>query len=210
MLAFAPMAIGRRGRAALGLSVHTGWAALVAIAAESPTSVRVLDRRRLEMMPGKDPASPRFVYHAARELRRDVAERLIRESAELSTARAKAAIAAAVEALASGEHEVVASGLLVGTALPTTSLDAILANHSLVHSAEGELFRGAVRGACAALGIPVTEVRSKDLQARAARALGIPIPKISQQLAGIGKAAGRPWAKDQKDSCLAAWIALLA
>jgi hypothetical protein len=204
------MAVGRRrGRAALGFSVHTGWAAVVAVSAETPASVVVLDRRRVEMMPGKDPGSPRFVYHAARELRRDAAERLIRESTELSVAKAEAALQAAVEELASRDLVVVASGLLAGNAPSATSLEAILASHALVHAAEGELFRGAIRGACAALGIPVTEVRAKELGPRAARALGIPPAKVAQELAAIGRAAGRPWAKDQKDSCLAACVALL-
>jgi hypothetical protein len=183
---------------------------MVAISADAPTSVAVLDRRRVEMMPGKDPESPRFVYHAARTLRLDAAERLVRESRELSLGRAKAALQAAVDELASREYEVAASGILVGNAPPTTSLEAILASHSLVHAAEGALFRAAVRAACEALGIAVSEVRAKDLQSRAAATLGIPAGKLSQQLAAIGKAAGRPWAKDQKDSCLAAWIALLA
>lgn len=204
------MAVGRGRRAAFGFSVHTGWAAVVAVSAESPTSVVVLDRRRVEMMPGTDPESPRFVYHAARALRLDAGERLVRKSADLSLARAKASLHGAVEELASREYDVIASGIVAGSAPPATSLEAILASHSLVHAAEGALFRAAVRGACEALDLPVTEVRAKDLPSRAAAALGVSAAKVSERLAAIGKAAGRPWAKDQKDSCLAAWIALLA
>jgi hypothetical protein len=183
---------------------------MVAVAAEARAPLAILDRRRVEMMPGKDPESPRFVYHAAQKLPRDAAERLVRESAELSLTRAKAALQAAVEELASREYEVIASGIVAGNPPPTTSLESILASHALVHAAEGELFRSAIRRASEALDIPVTDVRARELGSRAARALGIPPAGVAQQVAAIGRAAGRPWAKDQKDSCLAAWIALRA
>jgi hypothetical protein len=115
---------------------------------------------------------------------------------------------AAVEALASRGREVVAAGIVVGNRPPAASLDAILRSHSLIHAAEGELFRGAIRGASEALGIRVTEVRAGDLHPRAAEALGISAGRVPEHLSRIGRAAGRPWAKDQKDSCLAALIAL--
>lgn len=200
----------KRGRAALGFSVHTGWSVMVAVSSEPATSVAVLDRRRLVMIPGSDPESPPFVYHAARRLKLDAAERFIRDSAELSSTEARAALRAAVEHLASREHEVVASGIVVGGRPPAASLDAILRSHPLIHAAEGELFRGAIRGASEALGIPVTELRAGDLQSRAATALGIPAGSVARRLSEIGRAAGRPWAKDHKDACLAALIALAA
>lgn len=200
-----------RGRAGLGFSVHTGWSVMVAVSSEpTTTSVVVLDRRRLVMIPGSDPESPPFVYHAARRLKLDAAERFIRDCAESSSTEAKAALRAAVEDLASREHEVVASGIIVGGRPPAASLDAVLRSHPLIHAAEGELFRGAIRGASEALGIPVTEVRAGDLHSRAATALGIPAGRVARRLSEIGRAAGRPWTKDHKDACLAALIALAA
>jgi hypothetical protein len=205
------MAVARKhGRAALGFSVHTGWAAMVAVSSGPTTSVEILDRRRLEMIPGSDPERPRFVYHAARKLGLNEAERLIRESAELSLAKAKVSLRAVVEELGTRDYEVVASSILVGDRPHTASLDAILKSHSLIHGAEGNLFRGAIRDASESLEIPVTEVRAKDLHSRAATTLGIPAGNMAQHLAGIGRVVGRPWAKDHKESCLAALIALLA
>jgi hypothetical protein len=199
----------KRGRAALGFSVHTGWAAMVAVSGPA-TSAAVLDRRRLVMIPGSDPESPRFVYHAARELQLEPAERLIRESAELSHGRAKAALQAVVEELGTREYQTVAVGIIVGNRPLSAALDAILKSHSLVHAAEGELFREAIRSASRTVGIPIAEVRAKDLHARAATALGVSDGRVAQVLARIGRAAGKPWAKDQKDACLAALSALSA
>jgi hypothetical protein len=205
------MGPGRKGRrTALGFAVHTGWAAMVAVAPGPKSSVEVLDRRRLEMLAGSDPETPRFVYHAARELRLDAAERLIREFADLSLARAKTALRAAVEELVAKGYEVVASSIIVGGRPLPPSVDTILKSHTMIHAAEGELFRGAIRGASESLEIPVTEVRARDLPSRAAATLRIAVEDVEKHLNGIGRAAGRPWAKDHKDACLAATIALLA
>lgn len=193
---------------ALGFSVHTGWAAMTAVCGTA-TSPVVLDRCRLEMIQG-DPGHPRFVYHAARGLEPEAAERFIRTCAELSRAKAHAALEGAVERLRAQGYEVVASSILTSDRPLTALLESILKSHSLVHSAEGELFRESIRSASGAMGIPAIDVRFGDLDGRAARALGIDAGRLEQHLAGIGRAAGRPWARDQKQSYLAAVVALLA
>ena len=205
----AAMAVGRRpSRAALGFAVHTGWAAMVAVSSGSTSSVEVLDRRRLEMIAGRDPEIPRFAYHAAKDLPLDAAERLIRGITQRSLASAKTALKAAVEELETRDYRVVASCLIVGGRPLPASLASILQSHALIHTAEGELFRGALRGASESLEIPVTEVRAKELRSRAAGALRISTGHMEQHLEEIGRVAGRPWAKDQKEACLAAAIAL--
>jgi hypothetical protein len=202
------MAAGRRrGRAALGFSVHTGWAAVVAVSGPA-SAAAVLDRRRLEMMPGNEPDSPRFVYHVASKLRPELARRLVRESTELSRDRARAALEAIADELRARDYQLVGSGVIVGNRPLTAPLEKILESHALIHSAEGELFRGAIRDASASLGMPVTEVPARELAARASKALTLPPAKVADQLAVMGRAAGRPWAKDQREACLAALIAL--
>jgi hypothetical protein len=199
----------RRGRAALGFSVHTGWAILVAVSLDpTMTSVAVLDRRRVVMIPSTNRETPRFVYHAARELPPGAAESLVRRAAAMSVAEAKVALQAAVEDLALKEHEVIASSIIIGNQPPAGSLEAILKSHALIHASEGALFREAIRRASEALEISVTEIRAKELQSRAATTLGVSAAKVVQHLIRIGHAAGRPWAKDHRDACLAAWIAL--
>jgi len=83
-----------------------------------------------------------------------------------------------------------------------------LKSHSRIHAAEGELFRRAIRRACEAVKIPVTEVRARELPLRAGEILLVSPAEVPQRLAAIGRTAGRPWAKDQKESLLAALVVL--
>jgi hypothetical protein len=86
-------------------------------------------------------------------------------------------------------------------------LERILDSHAPIHAAEGELFRNALATACEANGLRVVTVPAKALYGRAAAALGLDGSALERRLAEIGKAAGRPWSQDQKESTLAAWIA---
>jgi hypothetical protein len=208
VILFLAMAAGRRRvPVALGFSVHTGWAALVAVSGPV-ASPAVVDRSRLEMIPGTDPARPRFVFHAAQELPLAEARRLVERSAALARTQARAALQAALDALATGDHRVVGGAVIGGNRPLTATLETILESHALVHSAEGALFREAIADALRAAGLPVTEVPAKELQPRAARALGLSSAKVAELMARLGKQAGRPWAKDQRDACLAALLNL--
>jgi hypothetical protein len=198
-----------RGSAALGFSVHTGWAALVAVAADRSAAVAVLDRRRVEMIPAADRQRPRFVYHAAARLSPAAAERFVRESADRAASNAADALRGAIADLAASGWGAVAAGIVGGDPRPPPPLEAILRSHALIHAAEGELFRRAVRAAGEAAGLRVVEIRAKELGAHGAAALGVPAAKLAERLAEIGRAAGRPWAKDQRDAYLAACVALL-
>jgi len=197
---------GRAQRAALGFSVHTGWAILVAVSGP-PASAAVIDRRRIEMMPHRDVKRPRFVYHAAQKLPRAAAERLVRESTEMSWKNATAAIRAAVEELRTTGYDVVANGIIVGNKRLEAALDTILESHALIHTAEGQLFRDAIGRASEALAIPVTEVGAKELEPRAAKALRLSDAGLTAHVARIGSAAGKPWSKDHRQACLAAELA---
>jgi hypothetical protein len=200
------VAAGRkRTRAALGFSVHTGWAALVAAAGPVGAPL-VVDRRRVEMIVGGDPGKPPYVYHAARNLDLRAAERLVREWTEVSRTKARAAVRAAIADLEG--CEVVAASILVSDRALAADLQAILQSHTLIHAAEGELYRSAIRNAAEAAGLPVVEVRTKEVHGKAARTFGMSESKVAQLLAQIGKAAGKPWAKDYKEAWLAALIAL--
>jgi hypothetical protein len=194
-------------RAALGWSAHTGWAILVAVAGPA-SSATVVDRRRIEMMPHRDVKRPRFVYHAAQKLPAAAAERLVRESIEMSWKNAEAAIRAAVVDLRTNGHDVVASGIVIGNKRLEAPLAAILESHALIHTAEGQLFRDAIRRASERVKLPVSEVGARELEARAARALRLPDAGLTKRLTAIGDAAGRPWSKDHRQACLAALIAL--
>jgi hypothetical protein len=174
-------------RTALGFSVHTGWAAMVAVSDDGG----LVDRRRIEMFPGPY----RFVYHAVQDKPLAVAQREVAKNTALSDDNAVAALRAAVAELGAQGCKVVASGVIVGNQPLTASLAEILASHPLLHTAEGAMYRESIRRACAALRIPVTAIPARQV-------------KSSKQVDAIGKTAGRPWAKDQRDACAAALMAL--
>ena len=197
-----------RQTAALGFSVHTGWAALVAVSLPAAGEIALLDRRRIVMIPDTEREEPRFVYHAARDLVLAEAERRVRSSSERARRNASEAVDAALKELGAAGRHVVASGVIGGGRRPGGSLEAILRSHSLIHAAEGALFREAVRAASESLELLTTEVPAKELTERAARRLGLSSAKLESLLARVGQQAGPPWAKDQRDACLAAVIAM--
>jgi len=131
-------------------------------------------------------------------------------AAEKSAANALSALKASVAELKKRGHDIVASGIIGSNRPLDVDLATILKSHSLVHTAEGELFRGAIKSASEKLKIPVTEIAARELPSRAAKVLKISAAELPERLAKVGRAAGRPWSKDQKDAFLVALIAASA
>lgn len=109
---------------------------------------------------------------------------------------------------ASGCQPVVAA-LLVNRAGWVTDLLA----HSLSFPehppvAEGLAVRDALRFAAGRCGLDLVEVDEKSLPERAAPVLGLDRAELDGRLKALGKAAGRPWRKEHKLACLAAWVTL--
>jgi hypothetical protein len=160
-------------RAALGFSIHTGWAAAVTVGGPP---AEILARARLELAD----EDSRFVYHVAAE--RGDAERRIADAARIARQRAEAGLRLLIE-----QHPV-AVAVLPPQKRELPPLAIILAAHPLLHAAEGELYRRAIAGACADLGIAVD----------ATTAVALPV---------VGKVSP-PWGKDQKDAAALAWAGL--
>jgi hypothetical protein len=157
---------------AVGFAPHSGWAIAVVIDGRT-----VVDRLRIDIAPtGVD----RQVFHAA-EGRRNAAA--VVEKGTIS------AYAAAARAVATFDDRIATAGI-VGDPRDLPGLDAILANHMLLHAAEGELYRAALEDACAARGWPVTCAHKRALKEEAEAWKG---------------AAVAPW---QADHRLAAAVAL--
>ena len=196
--------------AALGFSVHTGWAALVAVS-RSGGGLSVLDRRRVDMLPG--PPTPRqdtypYVFHAARELPLAEAERFVRKAEDEARATARKALEATVEHLRIGGHRVGMTAIITAREGPRRPLEEILQSHTLVHAAEGAMFRATIRGASEDLGLGVFQVPAPELVQRAARALGLRKDEVPEFLTKVGRPLGPPWTADHKAATLAAFLAL--
>jgi hypothetical protein len=76
--------------------------------------------------------------------------------------------------------------------------------------AEGLAVRAALRTAFAGRGLDVVEMDEKSLHESAALKLPFSPSQIGAQLATLGATVGRPWRKEQKAACLAAWVAAAA
>jgi len=203
-----PSAGGVPAAAACGFRVHSGWAALVAVAGP-PAAPAVLARRRIELV---DEASPGGAqpFHAARLLPLDAAQRLVDRGLDSATRMARGALAAAAgDLLRQGRH-LLACGLIQSSARPLPAFAAVLASHALVHTAEGELFRDALAAAAASQGVAVLRVRERELLARCAARVGLAAGDLERHLAALGRALGPPWRQDEKLATLAAWLALAA
>jgi hypothetical protein len=192
--------------ATLGMKAHTGWAAAVAVA-RADGELEVVAKRRIDMATTFDEGA---VYHVSQGLPLPRAEALIRAAQERFEALAREAIGALAAELRGAGLELVASAIVAQAARPLPPLERILRSHALVHAAEGALYRGVVARASEACSIPAELLPADELAARTARALGITPAQLTARLAALGKASGRPWAQDQKESALAACVALVA
>ncbi|MGE5278091.1 MAG: hypothetical protein ACM3SU_13925 [Acidobacteriota bacterium] len=191
-------------RAGLGFRAHSGWAAVVAVAAKAG-SVEVVDRRKIGL---SGEGIPRQPYHAAEGLELEKARELIRRCVRGSRRLADRALRETIADLRREGYEVAGCGLLLASGRPLPGLPAILASHALIHTADGEHFRDAIVQAAGKSNLPVTTVREKDVWARASADLLVPIDRLERRIAEIGKAIGPPWTQDQKLAAMAAWLAL--
>jgi hypothetical protein len=76
--------------------------------------------------------------------------------------------------------------------------------------AEGLAVRDALRFAIGRTGVDVAELDETSLPDLASKDLGMSPADLDASLKALGAAAGRPWRKEQKLACLAAWVALAA
>jgi hypothetical protein len=193
-------------RAALGLKMHSGWGILVAVAGDA-TSVELLDRRRIV---ATDPRvrGANQPYHYAASLGPSESERYLTSCAAGSERLAAAAIGEVVRELGLRNHRIVGSAVLLASGRPLPSLTNILASHALIHTADGEFFRRAVRKACQGLKIPVTAVRERELSERAQTVFGNQASRVERSISRLGTSVGPPWTKDHKTAALAAAMVL--
>jgi hypothetical protein len=189
--------------AALGFRCHSGWAVLVAVRGDRGAPEVAL-RRRVEL----SRKTPRQPFHAAEGRPFRDAEALIGRSVAEARDLAGRAVTEAVAELRKAGDNVVAAGLLLAAGRPLPALAEILASHALIHSAEGEMFRDAVREASRRSGLALTAVKERELAATAARRLRRPAQALSTRVANWGRSVGPPWRQDEKLAALVAWLAL--
>jgi hypothetical protein len=192
--------------AALGFRLHTGWAALVAIAGV-PGQFQVLLRRRVELLPRGD-SVPRFVYHKAAELPPSQAAELVRRAEAASEESALTAVKEVLDHLQSLSVVVKAGGIACSSRPMPSELSAVLRSHPMIHTAEGVLFQRAVTSACQGHRLAVISVREKEVWKNAASRWSLKEEELRQEVEGLRKSVGAPWGTDQKTAMAFALLAL--
>ena len=192
---------------ALGLRVHSGWAALVAVSPRRGVPEVVL-RRRLEIA---DPAieGSRQPYHEAEGMPLDRASRYLARCEAASRRLATAGLREASALLAhEGGRAAKSCGILLASGRALPDLAGILASHALIHTADGVHFRDALASASETLGLRVVRTREKEVAAEVAGRSGLSEREVSARVAALRKDLGPPWTADEKLATLAAWRAL--
>jgi hypothetical protein len=194
--------------AALGFRVHSGWTSLIAVAMEKKQPI-ILVRQRPHLV-ATFSYSFRQPYHTAEKM--DLAEARVFLDQQRSEARrlSLAAIRAAQAEASEQGYKLSRAALLLASGRPLPELPDILASHSIIHSADGEFFRGALLHACARASLAVTRIRERELSSTAFATLGRKPADLTRLINDLGKPLGSPWTQDEKFATLAAWVALKA
>jgi hypothetical protein len=190
--------------AALGFSLHTGWAAALVVIRDG-RKIEAIGRRRLELLP-QGTAIPRFIYHRAAELPIDEASALV----ESAGALARSTATEAIQEMLSSVHVIIrAAGIPRSSATPPNDLFKILGVHSLIHAAEGQLFCQAVIEGCESCGVGAVTIRNREVWPKAAALCGMAEKRLHETIDAIGKEIGPPWSADQKLATAAGLVALM-
>jgi hypothetical protein len=191
---------------AFGLKAHSGWAALV-ILGKQGASLQVVDRQRMELV-AENALWAKQPFHAAEGLSLSDARKVVRSGIDAARRIALREMRRAIKRACQDCDELQACALIVGDPMPDWSVEEILAVHFRMHKAEGVLFRDVLARAAQACDVSLVEVPEKQLLEQAQAALKIPASTLLKRIATLGKSAGPPWGKDQKDATIAAMIAL--
>ncbi len=189
-----------------------GGAAAVAVALDDDVPRVVLSQFLATGDPGDRLSSE--PYHVAAELVRGGGDQaqaaaVVTDGRRRQDELALNSLRALLHALEEARCKPVIAGLLINrTGWITDVLEYSLAWQEHAPVAEGLAVRDALRSAAKALRIDVVELDEKSLPEVAAQALDSTVAAIDARLKALAAQAGRPWRKEQKLACLAAWFAI--
>jgi hypothetical protein len=192
--------------AALGFRAHSGWTALVALSV-SKGAPSVLARQRLHLV---NTFSYKFrqPFHTGERMPLDEARAFISRVETEARSLAYRAIRELQQALQAQGYRLTRCGLVLASGRPLPELAHILASHALIHTADGELFRGALLHASARCGLMSKTAKERELLNEASQTLRRKPNDLTRRIAELGRPLGAPWSQDEKLSALIAWLAL--
>lgn len=191
---------------ALGIRVHSGWGALVAVSYDHG-AIEILERRRVEITGTTDGGASQ-PYHAARNLTLSEAEHFIANAFAAAHAAASLGLREVIDLIRDRKYHVAGCAILMAAGRTLPPLERILAAHPLLHTAEGVFFRDAFAKACESQKTPVTKIRERDLEATLKDNFGRDAARLKTKVERLGRAVGPPWTTDQKNATLAALLLL--
>jgi hypothetical protein len=194
-------------QAAVGFRAHSGWTALVAISLEDG-SPRVLWRQRSQLVKTFT-YEFRQPYHAAEKRSPAEAPGIITRARTEARSLAYHAIRSVRTSLQQRGYELRRCGLLLASGRQLLGLPQILASHTLIHTADGELFREALLHGSKRCGLETLSLKESGIFEEASRILHEKPDMLVGRVAELGTALGPPWAQDEKLSALVAWLSLL-
>jgi hypothetical protein len=193
-------------QAAVGLRVHSGWSALVAVSLENGAPT-VLSRERVHLV---ETFSYKFrqPYHTAGRMPLEKARAFVAGSLTEAKRLATLALRSTQAELGRQGFQVERSALLLASGKTLPGLESILLSHALIHTADGELFREALRHSSADCGLEIACIKERELLDRGVETLRTKREKLLRRLTELGAAFGSPWTQDEKYAALAAWLVL--
>jgi hypothetical protein len=203
------VSLGVRTHSAHG-SDEGGWATYVVLGGlASEPSLRF--RGRMQLRDSKVEGSNQPFHRVGATFPFDHTEPMDFKSAEAFIERCRKSstdlAGRALEEIIAAYGALRACCVLTGPERPLPPLRAIMASHGLMHAAEREFYRQAVREAATRLGIETAMVTEKDLPALAERLPGTEASR-RDALNAFGRRVGSPWAQDEKLATTAAWLGL--
>ena len=125
-------------RAAIGVRMHSGWGALVAVTNNAGT-VEIIERRRVAVIIPGTPGAKQ-PYHFAENLELPEAEKFLGTCFAASRRLASAAVRDVVGDLGGRQYRVVGSAVILASGRPLPALANILAAHPLMHAEKANSF----------------------------------------------------------------------
>jgi len=193
-------------QAAVGFRVHSGWSALVTVSLENDVP-RVVSRERVHLV-------ETFIYkfrqpyHTAGRMPLEKARMFVEGSLAEAKRLAGSSLRSTQKELGNKGYELARGALLLASGKALPGLESILLSHALIHTADGEHFREALRHSCADCGVEITCVKERELLERGVKSLGTRREKLLRRLTELGGGFGSPWTQDEKFAALAAWLVL--
>jgi hypothetical protein len=193
-------------QAAVGFRVHSGWSALVAVSLEKDGPI-VVSRARVHLV-------ETFIYkfrqpyHTAGRMPVEKARAFVDESLSEAKRLAGSALRSTQKELGNKGYELARGALLLASGKALPGLEGILRSHALIHTADGEHFREALRHSCADCSVEITCIKERELLERGVKTLRTKRDRLLRRLTELGTGFGAPWTQDEKYAALAAWLVL--